>query len=457
LRLAIIWVFSFAFGFNLYCQDTTFFYYPDGRISAKGLFKNGKPHGIWYNYYENGILKSKGKRLHGMLDSTWTFYFEDGEIKEVIQYAQNVRNGYYFLYSKNPVHHLQSKSLFVDGKLQGQVQIFSHNGVLKEKVPYRNGVKNGEGKLFDSVGKLKATTIYRNNKRISHTDSNYNIGESDKMFLSDTASNYENTNNYKLRSYTIEGLDFKQFKNDSVFKGRYINKKPVGEHYDFDSLGLPCYYYYYDSAGFLQFKVALSDYKFNGKVYAYYGNRNILYTGFFINDKKWNEWVYYFENQQVEQKGYYRNDLQNGTWIWFYKNGDTLQIQNFRNGRLDGQYLSYDPYGNVIQKGYYENGLKQGYWVENSGFITHYGNYLDGEKDGNWNSRYENGKLAFKGAYIRGQKHSKHIYYYNDGTIRLESKYEHGRSIGFWKYFDSNGKLYKVKSFGKKEQLFIKD
>lgn len=450
-------VFSLNFGLNLCSQDTTYFFYTGGQVSAKGLFKNGKPHGIWYNYFENGTLKSKGKRLHGMLDSTWTFYFENGEIKEVIQYSKNIKNGYHFSYAQNPNHHLQSKSLFVDGKLQGVVQVYSSKGLLIESIPFRNGIKDGEGTVYDSVGKVCGTTIYRNNNRISETYWNYDKGKFVETYMSDTAVNYGDANNYKLRSYTIQGLDSNHYKNDSVFKGHYIDGIPIGEHYDFDSLGLPSYYYYYDSVGFLQFKVALSDYKFNGKVYAYYRNGNILYTGFFKNDIKSNEWIYYYDNQQVEQKGYYRNDLQNGTWIWFYNNGDTLQIQNFRNGRLDGQYLSYDPYGNVIQKGYYENGLKQGNWVENTGFITQNGNYFDDEKDGKWFSFYTNGKLAFEGNYIRGSKHDKHIYYYQNGMKRLEQEYDHNRAVGYWKYFDQNGKIYKVKSFRKEEQIFIKE
>lgn len=54
------------------------YYYPNGKISSEGSFRNGQPDGYWRAYYDTGILKSEGNRVNGQLDSVWSFFDEKG-------------------------------------------------------------------------------------------------------------------------------------------------------------------------------------------------------------------------------------------------------------------------------------------------------------------------------------------------------------------------------------------
>jgi antitoxin component YwqK of YwqJK toxin-antitoxin module len=458
---------------NGLAQDKVTYYYPDSTISSSGTLLNGRPHGSWVNYYPDGNLKSKGNWYRGLLDSTWNFFFHTGDLKLLIQYEKGIKNGYAYTYAftKDSIHYLSKKELFVDGMLEGKTYQYNSSGDIKRIINFRNNVKEGSEIIFSEKNHPATVYIYENNRlvtkeTVNQTSNNNKEGtwiQLDKNFNIINTQDYSNdsiiSNNIDAKfdkvKYTIEGLT--QQIRDTAFQGQFINGVPIGRHILYDSLLEPVSYIIYDSLGHKIEEGKISDYKLNGKINGYYTDGSLKYTGSYVNNLRQGLWKYFYPNGILEQKGSYSNGKLNGKWLWFYKNKDTLRLETYRYGKRNGLYLSYDPYGVIIQKGYFDKDLKQEFWIENTGEFILRGNYFDGSKNDEWIGTYDNGKKAYIGNYLRGKPDGKHIYYYKNGNKRKIEFYETGRQVGHWQYFKKNGQLYKVKSYNKGESIFIKE
>lgn len=433
------------------------FTYPSGVISSEGVFQNNVPHGIWKSYYENGTLKSIGKRVYGILDSTWTFFYSNGKIKEIVEYKNGVKNGYCYQYLLIPTYHLAIKELYIDGLLEGTKTEFHVNGKIEKEVPFKKGKREGESFIYDSLEVPQSIITYRNNKGISFEK----IKPGD-IFQTDTAYQFSfgNTDsilssNNKYRIYTIDGLLNDVLEKDSLYKGQYMDGKPIGLHYEFDSIGKPYVFTLYDSVGNKLAIGHIKDLQYNGATKGFFTNGQLKYEGAYSNNMRSNRWKYYYSSGLIEQFGNYLKDVKHGKWVWFYCNGDTLRVETFHMGQLEGLYVSYNENNQIIKKGNYINNLKQDLWFLNTGHVQFEGNYFDDEKDGLWIGFYVDHEYAFKGNYVRGKKNGEHIFYYPNGDIRVIEQYSYDRPVNHWKYYDKTGKLYMIKSYGKKEKIYL--
>jgi len=472
LKLVLILAYSIL-TVNGLAQDKVTYYYPDSTISSTGALYNGRPHGNWTNYYPDGNIKSKGNWYRGLLDSTWNFYFHDGNLKLQIQYSKGIKNGYSYTYSvtKDSVHYLSKKELYVDGKLEGKTIEYNTVGEVKRIVNFKSNLKEGSEIVFTENGDPKTVYIFENNRLVTKEtvnqksnnsrngtwiklDNNFNIVSS-LEYSNDSIINNEIDTKFDKIKYTIEGLE-NQIR-DTAFQGQFINGIPVGRHILYDSLLEPVSYIMYDSAGNKMEEGNISNYQLNGNIKGYYTDGSLKFTGFYKSNLRHGSWKYYYPDGTMEQKGNYINDKLNGKWLWYYKNEDTLRLETFRLGKRNGLYLSYDPYGIIIQKGYVDNDMKQEFWTENTVEFILQGNYFDGLRNGQWRGVYHDGKKAYIGEYLRGKPDGKHVYYYKNGNKRKIEFFETGRKVGHWQYFTKSGKLYKVKSYNKGESIFIKE
>lgn len=86
----------------------------------------------------------------------------------------------------------------------------------------------------------------------------------------------------------------------------------------------------------------------------------------------------------------------------------------------------------VKETRYYENGTKK---LE--------GEYLEGERNGNWTQWYENGFTWSEGEFARGIRVGKSTVYNQDGTVHYIGFYKLGKPDGEWTFFDENEKVAK--------------
>ena len=95
------------------------------------------------------------------------------------------------------------------------------------------------------------------------------------------------------------------------------------------------------------------------------------------------------------------------------------------NGDISGLAASYYPDGNVKE----------------------YGNFLDGNRVGDWSLFNQSGERIIEASYLKGEKHGIWYIWDANGNLRCKMKFRHGVKVGIWKFWDENGKLLMKKSY----------
>ena len=100
-----------------------------------------------------------------------------------------------------------------------------------------------------------------------------------------------------------------------------------------------------------------------------------------------------------------------GLAIWKYENGQIMGEGNYIDGEKNGEYILYDKKGRIGARSNYIDDKLNGEFITyySNGQIEIKGNYIDDKEDGKWILYNRNGQSIFKRYYI-------------DGIIQYETK-----------------------------------
>ena len=98
-----------------------------------------------------------------------------------------------------------------------------------------------------------------------------------------------------------------------------------------------------------------------------------------------------------------------------------------------------------------DTSLKNGIFTEKytNGIILKKGAYVNGKKEGQWDSWYNSGKPWSENFYTDDLPDGKSTVWYENGKIEYTGFYIKGRQTGDWKYYDETGKMVHEKNYGK--------
>ena len=57
--------------------------YDDGKLRAKGFYKDGEQHGEWFYYYKSGQLEETQIWKNGEAEGEWFYYSDNGNLKKI--------------------------------------------------------------------------------------------------------------------------------------------------------------------------------------------------------------------------------------------------------------------------------------------------------------------------------------------------------------------------------------
>lgn len=477
--------FLLLFPFGIYAQyvDTSSsfykaYYFDNGSIASEGFLENGKPNAYWITYYPNQLRKSEGNRINFELDGLWKFYNKKGNLENSITYKKGIKNGKYkyfsdqcFLikeenytndtldgdvieYFNDSINNRPYKSYknFDKGLLDGIAYDYSKEGILvtvyyyqkgflvstekinrknnlgnkegiwkefydnkrlKKEERYKNGLLNGYVKMYSRTGKLEEAILYINGEK---QDQNENLADFDLQY-----TYYENGKIKSSATYNLAGKKegvTNYFDEEGELKFSEIYKNGVLiERGKIDEKGLN-----------------------QGLWESFYLNGNVKNKGEYVNGKKLGKWEYFFHSGKKEQEGYFdKNGKYTGEWVWYYESGNILRRENYRRGIEDGMLEEYDRGGKLITKGEYIDGEKEGEWYYKLNDHKEEGKYRYGERNGLWIFHHSTGKKSFEGNYNEGGPEGKHKYYDDKGVLIREESYSYGIKDGKWKWYDSFG------------------
>lgn len=76
-------------------------YYPNGKVRAKGYFKEGKKHGEFLQFYENGKLEATVVYRDDVLEGISKAFYPSGKLKGEIYYSKGLPVGWSYDYWEN--------------------------------------------------------------------------------------------------------------------------------------------------------------------------------------------------------------------------------------------------------------------------------------------------------------------------------------------------------------------
>jgi antitoxin component YwqK of YwqJK toxin-antitoxin module len=185
-----------------------------------------------------------------------------------------------------------------------------------------------------------------------------------------------------------------------------------------------------------------------------YPNGNIMYDGFFTNDKPAGEFrryyedntlksllvfskngteakaILYYPNGMVASTGKYINHLKEGKWKFFSSTTKGLLIseEEYTGDKKNGLSVKYYPDSTIAERINYKNDLKHGECLKYypDGTLILKTSYLNGKLNGSFEAFFENGKTEFLGQYKDDLREGTWIIYRKDGSQRFRTEYTTG-------------------------------
>ncbi|MDR0543095.1 MAG: hypothetical protein LBH19_12910 [Dysgonamonadaceae bacterium] len=213
----------------------------------------------------------------------------------------------------------------------------------------------------------------------------------------------------------------------------------------------------------------------NGRVRIITGYTTEYMNAGFADGYAEGKWEYYKYNVLSEVKNYSKGYL-NGEVISYYGDGKTVKNKaTVKNGKVDGPVYRYsqdgrleyekgmkdgiddgperryDESGKVIAETIYKNGKAEGksFAIYNKGYSDAYVKtecYKNGILDGDYSEKYENGTVKTKGKYLNGKKEGVWETNKEDGSKRPTEEYKNGNVIKRITYF-TDGKVEMERNF----------
>lgn len=183
-----------------------------------------------------------------------------------------------------------------------------------------------------------------------------------------------------------------------------------------------------------------------GKWQRNYPNGQLMYIGYFKDNKPTGEWVRYHEGGQVKAKinysessdsafaklfdvwgkkvaeGSYLDEKRAGKWL-FFANNVKVSEENFSGGQKHGISRTFYNSGEMLDESEWKNGIQEG----------------------NYRAFYKEGKPYMQCKYAGGKRNGLCLSYYKNGRIEMEAYYKNNLRHGEWKFNDESGKyLYSL-------------
>ena len=312
------------------------FYYENGNIASEGALSNGKPDGYWKTYHPSGVLKSEGNRKSFLLDSIWKFYNEKGILTTEFLYKEGKKNGAKKTFDPKEGFIVLLEEFVSDIKQGNTIEfhppssVASKQGRVNKITPFDKGLEEGQGYEYSLDSTLITITQYRSGymvkeDKINRTD-RYGLkqGMWVEFYPNGSIKKESDYWNDKLdgyvKEYTIKGNLIRSAKyingeeqvitpefsksdirteyyEDGKLKkqGSYVDEKPDGLHREFSQEGIP------QTATIFNKGIRVAE--------------GFLDT---LNNKQ-GTWIEYHEGGSVKAKGFYKNNKKVGDWVYYYE------------------------------------------------------------------------------------------------------------------------------------------
>lgn len=135
-------------------------FYEEGKLKAKGNYKNQQKDSIWNYYSLAGYRISEELFVNGKKQGIIKNFFEDGKIAEEKEFAYDIEEGEWNQYYEDGK--VRMKSTYKNGVLEGKTYYYDRIGNKMIEGNFLHDVRHGAWMFFDEKGNITKKEIYMN-------------------------------------------------------------------------------------------------------------------------------------------------------------------------------------------------------------------------------------------------------------------------------------------------------
>jgi antitoxin component YwqK of YwqJK toxin-antitoxin module len=176
-----------------------------------------------------------------------------------------------------------------------------------------------------------------------------------------------------------------------------------------------------------------------------YPNGNVLYDGWFANNKPTGEFKRYYENLVLQSVLRFSNDGTEADAAIYHPNGFIASKGKFINQLREGRWKFYSPKAEgylIVEEEYkanIRNGFSNKYYPDS--LIAERLTYNNGKKNGEWIQYYSNGIMCLKANYKDGKLNGIFMTYFNNGKPEYSGQYKNDAREGSWIIYNPQGSV----------------
>jgi antitoxin component YwqK of YwqJK toxin-antitoxin module len=448
-----------------------------GAIQEQGEFLNGRRHGTWYFWNPLGIKQSEKNYEEGIAEGSWKFWTSDGSLEIEKNYVDGKVDG--VVTSYYPSGEKKEQVSYTDNVQDGMYISWYENGQKKEEGLYVDGYREGVWTFWDENGNVIAEKEYIRSEFVEDEDFQTlregeqeqglgnNILEGDGSNLPDGEDEGEIINPVQEVVVPIPNPDFVTPTTPTTDPGGSL---PPTDYYTLpetdpvpdpvvqdpvDSTPPPEDDVLYSNLNISSGSGGTQQYTTSGQSQGSQSDCSNLYdpvcgvdsqtyvnacfaqeagvsvrydcacpagvvptSGYVCPDH-----VIYTDSSQVSRPALPQGEQK--VFVTYYATGEKQEQGMFVNGVKEGIWQSWYPDGSKRTEYFYQSGAKEGV-----AFV--------------W---YDNGQLKEQGDYDRGFRDGYWYMWYDNGYKRAEGSFDEGEQVGLWRFYRMDGSLLREESY----------
>ncbi|QYK11645.1 hypothetical protein K0I63_12755 [Shewanella rhizosphaerae] len=375
-------------------------FWQDGKVEVTQAYRDGKEEGDYFAYFQSGQLKQHHRWKNGIKTGEQLNYFEDGRLAKRELLDERGRTESVVEYRDNGERYLEVEYRYLAYGDRQEVRRFYQKEVLVTQIEKH---KLRQWRLVSQY--LEGEMIGREETiagKLTGLKIEAKLGGSNR--LSD--NNKLGANNSHAANNS-EAASNKQGRNNQV---AWIEKS-----------------HYHDGVK-------------QGKAEKRSGDGKLIYQGEYAADKQVGDWV--MQSREMRTQCHYnRHGRLDGEYLSLGEAGQVLERIHYRDGELIGKFERYYSDGQIYARGQYLNGQRDGDWIvpPSEGDYSPrpvtrrenwQGRYRAGKQVGKWQRFSAQGyRLAIAKFDEQGRLHGTQYAFYDDGALSRRSEYRHGEPI----------------------------
>ncbi|AJY47799.1 hypothetical protein TM49_22355 [Martelella endophytica] len=414
-------------------DGTEVWYWADGKTRREITWKDGVLNGPWRSYYQDGKLEAENDHVDGRIDGVERKYHENGKLAAEVHWALSKRDGPYRDYDKDG--NLIEEGHYVDGAADGDVTEYWPSGERRALRHYVMGKPTGSAKRWSRSGELVAQTDYAEDGGELR---NRKWKDGELIWLEEPVAiegrgegrkTVERYGNFTETEIKAEGyLLFTRTLNDELidrhelvdgkYRGLFVSTT------DLDKITTRVHYV---------------DGKEDGLFTRVWRGRE-LERGYYDHGKRVGDWRRVEHSTDVVHETYDADGKLTGEQHTFALNGKLKTLATYDHGTLDGPYKELDG-EQVIAGGNYVDGQKHGDWLEQAPYRdeTRQGRYAHGVKEGRWTTFDGNGYRTEITSFSHDRKDGPSYILAENGAVEEVQMWKHDKRDGYTTYYDDEG------------------